>query len=166
MAILNEKLLRCPDDKARFFKRWRRIELGSGTRLFKFTSFALFDAGMTTPWWALEQPRPALRDPGLDQFLARARASGVPLSEFVRDAYSVMLMWKNSLSVPNLGLLRIQYARLIEPVYCFHGPASPVGRNRQSWEPASNHHPGGAMQVLIPNVTGDRLVGAGISLIS
>jgi hypothetical protein len=167
MNILNGNLKQCPGWAFRNFRRWTRIELARGTKLFKFTGHTLFDRGLTTPWWALVDPRPDLGDGGLDATLAAARKSGRPTRDYMRDAYAVMYEW-NSLAAPELGMLRIQYALLRVPAVAFHGPTSPVPGKRPplAYPPHDQQRfPGGANQVLIPNLSGTELQGAGISLI-
>lgn len=166
-TVVNSDMKNLPGWAHRFFTRWRRIEFPAGTKLFKFTEHQLYDLGRTTPWWALLDGDPALHDPGLDEVLAQARRSGRPLREFVRDAYAVMFDW-NSLSSRELGMLRVQYARLLKPAVGFHGPTSVVGGNAPplAYPPRDQRKfPGGAYQVLLPNMSGGELAGTGISLL-
>ena len=100
--------------------------------------------------------------------LARVRQAGRPAADVVRDAFAVMFEW-TALSRRALGLPRIQYARLLEPVYAFHGQTSPVaGKRAPLAYPGENQQPfpGGACQVLIPNITGEHLKGDGICLLT
>jgi hypothetical protein len=165
-GILNADLKACPAPAYRNFKKWQKVELAVGTRLFKFTGHNLFEGG-TTPWWALEAPNAKLHDPGLDAMLAAARASRRPIGEYVRDAYAVMYEW-NSLSQVALGMVRVQYGRLIKPVFAFHGQASAVrGKAPPVAYPPKDQQsfPGGAYQLYIPNLSNGELVGDRIDLI-
>jgi hypothetical protein len=108
-------------------------------------------------------------DPGLDGFLAAAKAAGVPAAEFARQYLAVMFGW-NALSDKQLGLGRIQRIRLLEPVYGFHGRARPQRNDRYPTQRSPvaatpGWLRGGAIQAWIPNLTSRVMIGTAVCLV-
>lgn len=143
----------------------RRMLLPACIELYKFTAYDVIPnrAGADySPWWAAVEPLPGTSDPGFDGHIAAARAAGVPMVEYVRETFAVMLGW-NALGVPQLGMARAVRIALAEPTYGFGGICQrmhetvPAGRVKGSL--SSSESPlappkfmGGAYQLYIPNL--------------
>lgn len=164
--VLNESEA-SPGPAHKMFVRWRKLRIEAGTQLFKFTEHPLFTGGRISPWWAFVSGGPA-GDPGLDGVVSAARRSGRPVGDFIRDWFAVMVEW-NALSVTQSGLWRVQRVRLLEPVFGFYGPCQRVIGNRQPLaHPLQDQSAfaGGALQLYIPNLSGEHVMGVGLDLVS
>lgn len=183
MAILNEQITLCPPHALPYFKGVpRRLRLEPGTKLCKYTEFTLFgvtpgrtrpngtrgsDSTQTSEWWIFLDSSPANADPGFDHFTheARRRAARGSFIDGVRDVYAVKRCW-NALDLPQLGTLRVQRVRLLQPVFGFHGVAAEVNDEGNLISGADARRlRGGGMQILIPNLT-TQLTGDGFFLLS
>ncbi|HVK15271.1 MAG TPA: hypothetical protein VM597_41410 [Gemmataceae bacterium] len=182
MPVLNESLvfIHEPESVQAAFvgKAARRTLLPAGLELYKFTGFDVTPgrAGAHySPWWAAVQPLAGTPDPGLDGHVAAARASGLPMLTYAREAFAVMLGW-NALALLQSGLAKVVRIGLTQPVYGFGGScqrmreAVPAGRvvGRLNVHKSPLNPPtfrGGAYQFYVPNLTAAHLRPLGSSLI-
>lgn len=162
MPILNEDLrIPCVNQKVvdRFFRDrvWKKVLVPNGIALFKFTEHVCYANGVhLTPWWAPVKSTGDWAEPedgGLDEWLQKAKNSGKPIEKFVREVYSVRREW-NGLGNHAMGLLTVQFAHTVAPVYGFYGIVAPVKRDDLLiGQTGPEEYPGGATQLCIPNLT-------------
>jgi hypothetical protein len=191
MPVLNEVLSFLhvhPGDPARSAgihatfvgKAARRTLLPAGHELYKFTGYGVMPTrpgGGISPWWASVLSLPGHPDPGLDGHLAAAAAAELPVLDYAREAFAVMLNW-NALGLLQAGLAKVERIRLTQPVYGFAGACQRMleslgeagerrrmrhkttagGKTlvRHAWKSPTHNPPtfmGGAIQIYIPNLT-------------
>ena len=80
--------------------------------------------GDVSCWWSPLSPRPNTTDRGLDGHLAFAKSQRIPLLQYVREVFAVMLGW-NAMGTPQSGFVRVVRFRLLQPVYGFGGLVAP-----------------------------------------
>ncbi|MBX3409370.1 MAG: hypothetical protein KF859_05740 [Phycisphaeraceae bacterium] len=155
----------------------QKVRIEQGTELFKFTDgvnkisgeglvHGLFTGGAVSPWWAYVRGGQQPGDPGLDGLLNKASGTGCGLADFARAQFAVMFGW-NTMKNCQSGLIRVQRVRLLLPVYGFYGPCRraindqvPLAKpGKQDW------FAGGAMQLYIPNLTGEHVMGTGLNML-
>ena len=144
----------------------KRVVLPSGTRLFKFTEWDIWNGGPPSEWWALRDAQPILGAEGYAAFVRRAEQERVPLREFARRRFAVMWNW-NGLGSRTSGMARVQFAHLACAVPAFHGRCAPV---RQPLAVAGDERPdvvyeGGDHQVHLPCMSNRELQGSAIHMI-
>ena len=131
MKILNEDL-RFTDAPANVKEAFvpgthLRTRLERGFELYKFTEYQLMPSesrGDVSCWWSPLSPRPNTTDRGLDGHLAFAKSQRIPLLQYVREVFAVMLGW-NAMGTPQSGFVRVVRFRLLQPVYGFGGLVAP-----------------------------------------
>lgn len=173
-------------------KAARRTLLPAGHELYKFTGYGVMPTragGDVSPWWASVVPLPGHPDPGLDGHLAAAAAAGLPVIEYAREAFAVMLNW-NTLGVVQTGLAKIERIRLTQPVYGFAGACQRMRESlgaggerrrmahkttaggkplvREAWKSPEHRPPtfmGGAVQIYLPHLTTAHVTALGAYLV-
>ena len=195
MKILNEEL-RFSDAPAYVQEAFvpgtqMRTRLEGGYELYKFTEYELMpdsSRGNVSVWWAPMCPRPNTTDLGLDGHLAFAKSQRIPLQQYVRQVFAVMLGW-NSLSTSQSGFVRVVRFRLRQPIWAFGGIVGPQDQTQffRDWKPdrwdglpaqrivgeisdscAAQPMPnliGGAYQFWIPNLKGEYVASQCIHLL-
>lgn len=164
--VLNESLS-SPGVSHANFVRWQKVRIEQGTELFKFTEHGLFAGGAVSPWWAYVRGGQQPGDPGLDAVLGRARQVGGGLEACIRDSFAVMFGW-NAMKNTQSGLVRVQRVRLLVPAIGFHGPCRRMpGKTPPLASPEKDQDwfAGGAMQLYIPNLTGEHVMGTGLNML-
>jgi hypothetical protein len=149
MAVLNEGFVweSAPesDRKAFLGGRAEKRLLPSGTRLYKYTQYAMVHPtrGTVTPWWSSIKPlHPS--DPGYEKNEQYAQNLNVSGKDYTRARWAVTKQW-NSLE-------KVLHAELLLPVYGFAGrvSAQPLDQDDKARKVLLI---GGAWQLWIPNLT-------------
>ena len=158
--ILNEDFdfAKAPEEHRRAFAArfgTHRVRLSAGTRLYKWTAFALIGPHGVTPWWNhLHATEVKLSDgsmftvSGLNTTRERAGRVGVADRDFGRARSAVDKHWNNAMT----DLLKVS---LEQDVYGFFGQNAgmPVDSGMDGVAPEKLMWIGGHYQLYVPNLT-------------
>jgi hypothetical protein len=169
MAILNDTVVfhrDAPPDVQRAFigGNARRVELRSGTKLFKCTGGTVMPSqlfGSVSPWWIACDPLDP-SDEGLDQMIAAAHGRNQSFEEYARSRFAVMFQW-NTMASSGGAFSRIAKITLMKPAVAFYGrcqrmPDDRLPLHQSAAAGATAVLSGGAGQLWLPNLDANHFI--------